>query len=211
MKLQLALDNTLENALEILHAVHPYVDIAEIGTPLVFREGMNAVRRLRAAYPDLVLLADFKIMDAGYAEAAIAFDAGTDWVTAMGVANDNTLRGVVEAASEYGRHVMVDMMSVPVLVLRAKQLLDLGVDLLCVHTAHDLQSDHSNPLDMLASLRAELPDAPLAVAGGIDLALIEALAVYTPQVLVVGSAITQSKHPATAAQVIRQRMDEVIV
>ena len=46
-QLQLALDGDLDSALEILSAAHPYIDIAEVGTPLVFREGMRAVRRIR--------------------------------------------------------------------------------------------------------------------------------------------------------------------
>ena len=46
-KLQIALDGDMASALENLSAVHPYIDIAEVGTPLVFREGMAALRRIR--------------------------------------------------------------------------------------------------------------------------------------------------------------------
>ena len=49
-KLQLALDGELATALEILQAVHAFIDIAEIGTPLVFREGMQALRQIRSSY-----------------------------------------------------------------------------------------------------------------------------------------------------------------
>ena len=40
--LQLALDGDMSSALDILERVHPFIGIAEVGTPLVFREGMNA-------------------------------------------------------------------------------------------------------------------------------------------------------------------------
>ncbi len=63
-QLQLALDGDLAATLDILSAVHPYIDIAEIGTPLVFREGMNALRCIRAAYAQLTLVAELKIVDA---------------------------------------------------------------------------------------------------------------------------------------------------
>ena len=42
--LQVALDRELSAALEILEKASAFVDIIEIGTPLIFREGMHAVR-----------------------------------------------------------------------------------------------------------------------------------------------------------------------
>ena len=42
--------------------------------------------------------ADLKIMDAGEHEANLAFNAGADIVTVLGVAHDETIRGVVRAA-----------------------------------------------------------------------------------------------------------------
>lgn len=207
MQLQLALDGTLEAACSLLEAVHHSIDIAEIGTPLVFREGMHAVRTLHETYPRLTLLADLKIVDAGYEEAAIAFEAGADRVTALGVANNNTLRGAITAAEEYGGQVMIDMMAVPDPLARARQLLDLGAHLLCVHTAYDLQDGTANPLALLVRLREALPDAPLAVAGGIGPDLLPALLPHAPQVIVVGGAITQAASPSVIAQSIRQQMD----
>ena len=102
-ELQLALDGELENAQEILRRAHPFIEIVEIGTPLVFREGMRAVRAVRAAYPELRLLADLKIMDAGEVEAEIAFDAGADRVTVMAVASDATIRGALASARQAGQ------------------------------------------------------------------------------------------------------------
>jgi len=45
-----------------------------------------------------VLLADTKIVDGGEIEAADAFAAGANIVTVLGVAEDETIRGVVRAA-----------------------------------------------------------------------------------------------------------------
>ena len=153
-KLQLALDGGLDAALDILDAAHPHIDIAEIGTPLVFREGMRAVRSVRAAYPQLELVADLKIMDAGAAEAEIAFAAGADCVTVMAVAGDATIRGALESAHDYGKRVMVDMMQVSNPLERARQLLRMGCELLCLHTAHDQQGAEDSPWRLLAELRA---------------------------------------------------------
>ena len=136
-KLQLALDGELATALEILQAVHPFIDIAEIGTPLVFREGMRAVRQIRSTYPDLCLIADLKIMDAGEAEADIALSAGADRATVMAVASNATIQGALRSARFHQGQIMIDMMQVEKPLDRAVELMQLGCELLCLHTAHD--------------------------------------------------------------------------
>src|SRR5579871_1499936 len=126
VSLQLALDSDLDTSLKILQIVRPYVDIAEIGTPLVYREGIAAVQRLRAKFPDLRLLADFKIMDAGDEEATIAFSAGCDLVTVLGVTQDATIQGALKAAQRFGKQIMVDLMSVSNLSVRVQALQVMG-------------------------------------------------------------------------------------
>lgn len=66
MKLQLALDDiTLDDALALLDRVQGDVDVAEVGTPMVIEYGMEPVRRIKERFPQLEVLADLKIMDAG--------------------------------------------------------------------------------------------------------------------------------------------------
>ena len=199
-KLQLALDCDLNTALDILGAVHPFIDIAEVGTPLVFREGMHALRRIRAAYTELTLVADLKIMDAGEAESDIAFHAAADLVTVMALASDSTIQGALFAATRRRKAVMVDMMAVDDPLTRARDLLQLGADLLCLHTAHDLQASHASPYAQLAQLRAALPAANLAIAGGVKLPALEQILPLDPQVIIVGSAITGASDPARRRQ-----------
>ena len=205
-QLQIALDGDLPAALALLAHVHPFVDIAEIGTPLVFREGMRAVREIRAAYPQLTLVADLKIMDAGQAEADIAFAAGADRVTVMALASDATIAGALTSARSPGKRVMVDMMQVADPLARARQLLALGCDLLCLHTAHDLQSSQASPYAQLAQLRAALPGAQLAIAGGVKLDTLEQILPLKPQVIIVGSGITAAPDPEAAARQFHERI-----
>ena len=65
-KLQIALDEfSLEESLALCEKVRDYVDIIEIGTPFIMREGTEAVRAFRERFPEKEILADAKIMDAG--------------------------------------------------------------------------------------------------------------------------------------------------
>ncbi len=206
MKLQVALDGNLNDTLAILRVVEPYVDIAEIGTPLVYREGMHAARRIRESFSSLTLLADLKIMDAGEEEAAIAFAAGCDIVTVLGVAQDATVRGAVKSARSAGKQILADLIQVADPVARGRELLAMGCDYLCVHTGYDAQQGGSSPLESLARLRRELGAVPLAVAGGINSDTIGTVAALQPEIIVVGGAITRAADPAVVARELRERL-----
>lgn len=206
IELQIALDGDLSAALDVLAQVHPFVDIAEIGTPLVFREGMRAVREIRAAYPQLTLVADLKIMDAGGAEADIAFRAGADCATVMALASDATIASALASARAHGKRIMIDMMQVADPLARARQLLGLGCDLLCLHRAHDMESAQASPYAQLAQLRAALPTARLAIAGGVKLDTLEPILPQRPQVIIVGSGITAAPDPGATARQFHERI-----
>jgi 3-hexulose-6-phosphate synthase len=205
-QLQVALDGTWEQALDVVRRVVDLVDIVEIGTPLLYREGINVVPRVHELAPTAALLADLKIMDAGDEEASIAFGAGCTYVTVMGVANDKTIRGCVDAARRYGRKIVADMMQVEHPDIRGRALLDMGCDILCAHTAFDQLAD-SSPLAALRLLREALPDAQLAVAGGVSLRTISAVLAERPDIIVVGGAIARAADPAQVARALRTHMD----
>jgi 3-hexulose-6-phosphate synthase len=146
-------------------------------------------------------------MDAGEEEASIAFEAGCDIVTVLGVTQDSTIQGAVTAARHYGKQVMVDLMQVADKSARGRDLLAMGCDYLCVHTAFDLQSSGAAPLGDLERLRRELStDAPLAVAGGVSLRTIDQVVALQPAIVVVGGAITRAPNPAEAARAIHERI-----
>lgn len=204
-QLQLALDGTLEQAVALLGLVAPLVDIVELGTPLLYREGIRAAAHIHRLYPQVTLLADMKIMDAGEEEASIAFEGGCQYVTVLGVTQDKTIQGVVAAAKRHDAQVMVDMMQVTDVVERGRHLLALGCDYLCVHTAFD-QQQVETPLATLKRLRKGLPDASLAVAGGVGLPTIDSILTLNPAIVVVGGAITRAADPAVVTKRLRERL-----
>src|ERR1700722_19002459 len=78
--LQLALDFTdLDQACKVAAAAYPHFDLLEIGTPLIIEEGLGALQKLKARFPDKLFLADLKIMDAGHLEARSGFSGEPMW------------------------------------------------------------------------------------------------------------------------------------
>jgi 3-hexulose-6-phosphate synthase len=207
MKLQLALDGPLRDSLSILDLVADQIDIIEIGTPLLYREGIGAVAAIHGQFPNLTLLADLKIVDAGQVEASIAFEAGCDYVTVLGIASDATVAGALRAAKEHGSMIMVDMLQVPDQLKRARELITLGCQLLCVHTAYDLHTMGDTPFAALSELRNALPQVALAVAGGIGPHNLSHVLPLRPEIVIVGSAITQAADPRQVAIAIREQID----
>lgn len=75
--LQLALDHSsLEAAQRDVTLLKDSVDIVEAGTILCLNEGLGAVKALREQCPDKIIVADWKVADAGETLAQQAFGAG---------------------------------------------------------------------------------------------------------------------------------------
>lgn len=203
MKLQLACDDiTLNEALALVDEVQHDIDIIEIGTPMVYAYGMQAVRAMKAQFPAKKVLADLKIMDAGYDEAQIAFQAGADMITVLGVSDNMTIKACVEAAKDYRGEVVVDMICVQNLTQRIAIMEALGVDYVAVHTGVDQQEAGRTPLDDLKVMRAAITSVKLSVAGGISLASLPAYMQEAPDIVIVGSGITHATHPKACAAAI---------
>ena len=205
MKLQLALDSSnRQEAKRILEQVSDLVDIVEVGTPLLMKEGVQVVTEIKDAYPHLEVLADLKIMDAGDIEASIGFEAGADIVTVLGVAHDVTIRRAVNQARTFGKQVMIDLIAVGDVRGRINQIEAIAPDYCCVHTAFDLQDHGMHPLREIQLVQSALKRTKMAVAGGINPEILPDIIAYRPTVVIVGGFITNHPEPRQAALEIRE-------
>jgi len=210
LKLQLALDLvTFEEAVAIISESKEFIDIIEIGTPLIIKEGISIVKRIHDLFPDKIILADVKIMDGGKEEATYAFDAGADIVTVLAAAEDATISNVVKIARVRGKKTMADMIAVRDIIARASQIDLLGVDYLCVHTAFDIQYTQKNPLDELLLLQSVISKSKTAVAGGVNLKTAPETIRSKPEIIIVGGAITSSTNKKETAATFKRMIDEM--
>ena len=198
-KLQLALDMlSLEEAVSIADATRAYVDIIEVGTPLLKYQGVRAISTLKERFGDKPLFADAKSIDVGEYEADFCYQAGADVVSVLGVADDETIRGAVRSARRHGCTVLVDLINVANKIGRARDVERLGAHIVCVHSGIDQQCAGKSLLDDLRQVRAAVT-ASTSVAGGITLATIREIVNIGTDVVVVGGAITSSRKPAEVA------------
>jgi 3-hexulose-6-phosphate synthase len=209
MKLQLALDIlSLPDALALAEKIQNYVDIFEIGTPFIMEEGMEAVRQFRRKFPNKKIFADTKIMDAGDIESSVAFKAGADYVTVLGVTDILTVQHCVETANRFGKKIVIDMICVQDIPAKIKQLEAVGVHGLAVHAGVDQQKAGRKPIDDLRLMKQVSNAAEIFVAGGINRESIPAYAVLKPDVLIVGSGICLAEDPVREAEAIYEQIQQ---
>lgn len=208
MKLQVALDfcKTYENAKAIIADVEEYVDIIEMGTPLLMECGLDIITRMKEAYPDKLILSDLKIMDAGRYETEEALKAGADIVTIMAVTEDKTIEAGVKVAKEYGRQIMVDLLSVRDIGNRIIEMDKMGVDYICMHTSKDLQRDGMNMAESFGKYRQYIKKSGISLAGGICLDNIQSYVDLNPDVIIVGEGIVAQTDRTEKARRIKEIM-----
>jgi 3-hexulose-6-phosphate synthase len=212
-KIQLALD-TLEwdRALELARLASPYVDILEAGTPLIKSVGIRVVSELKAAYPEKLVLADLKSSDVGGYEANMAFKAGADVVTTQGITTLATIAEVQREADKWHRRAEVDMTGVKDPVARAREVQKVGVSLVLYHRSIDEELTAGALWDDVACKTVEEMCAlgmDVAVAGGINIALLPALCPAPIYAIVVGRGITGEADPAATAKALHERVIEL--
>jgi len=184
LELQLAIDLlNKEEAAELANKVKDYVDIVEIGTPIVINEGLPAVQHLNDNIEGVKVLADLKIMDAADYEVSQAVKFGADVVTILGVAEDASIKAAVEEAHKH-----------------AKELDELGADYIAVHTGYDLQAEGESPLESLRQVKSVIKSSKVAVIGGIKPDTIKEVVAEDPDLVVVGGGIANADDPVEAAK-----------
>ncbi len=205
-KLQVAIDllNT-EDAIALATKVAPYIDIIELGTPLIKSEGLSAITAMKEAFPDKKVFADFKTADAGGLEAEMAFKAGADYITILGSIDDATIIGAVEAAKKYDRAVVVDTIGVQDRVKRAQEVSKLGVEFVELHAGLDEQAKPGYSIDVLIE-EASRAGVPVSIAGGVNKDSIAKVKESGAVVAVAGGAIYGAEDPAAAAKELKEAL-----
>ena len=195
---QISLDVTnIPEALETAQmAVRAGVDWLEAGTPLIIAEGMNGVRALRQAFPDIPIVADLKTMDGGWLEAQMMAQAGATHVVVMERAHAETIKVVVQAGRDFGVQVMGDNLAAPDMVAAARRLEDLGCDYVIHHISYDERRGIvaaggfcPSPLDQLREVVSAV-SVPVQAVGGLSIEQAMRTPEYGAPLVVLGAPLT---------------------
>jgi len=195
--LQIALDiPNLERNKEIVSQI-PESDriILEVGTPLLKKCGVKAIRELRDSARDMFIVADLKTLDVGRVEVDLAFEETADAVVASGLAAPEILDGFIYEAKRVGIYAVVDMMEVADPTQKLRSLRQLP-DIVILHRAIDVEkAGVHHRMELIKELRQAFAHQRLliAVAGGIIPETAREALEKGADVVIAGRYITQSK------------------
>jgi len=199
--LQIALDRIpLDRAEAITAAVREHADWIEVGTSLVKRYGMTGVARIVAAAGGTPVLADLKTADDARTELAMAAEAGASSVTVLGLAAPATLDVAVRVGAELGVEIMVDLMELDADGRARVAAAMPPTTVLAAHVPKDAQTADTDAASLLGDWAT---GRRLALAGGLGVSAVPAVAKWGDVRLIVGSAITAAADPAAAAAELR--------
>ena len=137
--IQLAIDLlTVDEALRLAEVgVRAGVDWLEAGTPLIVRQGADAIGAIARTFPEYPVLADYKTMDSGGRNNQLTAEQGGKLMTVCAGATDETITAAVAASHETGVLVIVDTIGVKDQVGRAKEAERLGAHSVYLHYGAD--------------------------------------------------------------------------
>lgn len=202
--LQVALDNNLlSDALRSASVLGNEVDIIEAGTILCLQEGMEAVRCLRALFPEKTIIADTKCADAGSTVAKNCAEAGADWMTVICSATIPTMKAAKDNIDEVQVELYGDWT-----YEQAQQWLDAGISQAIYHQSRDalLSGESWGEKDLNKIKKLVEMGFRVSVTGGLDkdtLELFKGIDVYT---FIAGRSIREAADPVKAA---REFKDEI--
>lgn len=208
-RLQVALDLTDFNKAILIASKSIYggADILEVGTPLLKSYGVFVIRFLKELFPDIVILADTKTIDAGKIEAETVFRSGADMMTLLGLAGDETILDALNVAEKYGGEIVIDTINIDDIEKRVGEVVKLGIKNICLHIGVDVQRkrgiDISILLDEAAKLKRIYPSIKLFLAGGINPINLPLIMKIKPDVVVVGGYILRSENIVKAIKEIK--------
>ena len=204
--LQIALDNnTLSDAIRSISQVGHEVDVIEAGTILCLAEGMEAVRCLRALYPNKTILADTKCADAGGTVAKNCADAGADWMTVICSATIPTMKAALKEVKDLQVELYGDWT-----FEHAKQWKEAGLSQAVYHQSRDalLAGETWGEKDLNKIRKLVEMGFKVSVTGGLEketLKLFKGIDVYT---FIAGRGIREAADPAQAAREFKEEIDK---
>lgn len=209
--LQLALDHTsLAAAQRDVALLQDHVDIVEAGTILCLCEGVNAVRALRAQCPEKIIVADWKVADAGETLAQQALGAGANWMTIICAAPLATIEKGHAVAQAHHGDIQIELFGNWTFD-DARDWYRTGVRQAIYHRGRDAQASGQQWGEVdLARMKA-LSDIglELSVTGGLTPADLPLFKDINVKAFIAGRALSGAANPQQIAREFHQQIDAI--
>ncbi|MDH6363935.1 3-dehydro-L-gulonate-6-phosphate decarboxylase [Enterococcus sp. PF1-24] len=205
--LQIALDHSdLPSAVADIAKVGEIVDILEVGTILCLQAGEEAIRCVRALFPNKKVVADTKCADAGGTVAKNCADAGADWMTVICCATIPTMKAAAKEVEEVQVELYGDWT-----YEQAQQWLDAGISQAIYHQSRDalFAGETWGEKDLNRVKKLIEMGFRVSVTGGLDVDTLKLFAGVDVYTFITGRGITAAEDPVVAAQAFKAEIQRI--
>ena len=202
-ELQLVMDHGKRHELiRLTNQIADHVDIIEIGYPELVTFGLDLVKEIHEAHPQVKLCVDAKVFHGGSGVTRRCFDAGASIVTVLAYAPNEVIQQMVRHAREYDGAIMCDLDGVRNLGKRTAEVDKLGVRYCHVSTGFLMEHEYDlmkpqkksifqlRPLERAAAVKRNLIHAKLALGTGITEENLDEVLKFDPAIVMVGRGIS---------------------
>lgn len=205
--LQVALDNnTLSDAIKSANILGEVVDVVEAGTILCLQEGMEAVRCLRALFPNKIILADTKCADAGGTVAKNCKNAGANWMTVICSATIPTMKAALKEVDDLQVELYGDWT-----YEHAKQWKEAGLSQVVYHQSRDAllagETWRKKDLDKVQGLIDM--GFKVSVTGGLELETLKLFKGMNIYCFIAGRSLRDAENPREEANKWKEEIKRI--
>lgn len=192
----------LTNALEIAEQTAEFADIMGIGSLLLYKEGVKAIKTFKSTFPNKDLFVEAKIIEKAPDAVTMMAQAGARYISVLAGALNSTIKKAVETAKLFDTQIALDLFDGKANGQTAYDAKAMGIDVLVMNRL-------PNKIDELTGLSADWPSVrentnlPIFITGKIDRSNLQQIIDLKPQCIMIGAAITKASSPYQEAQYIK--------
>ena len=202
MKLQISFDMTdLDQALDVASKVQDFADIFEIGSPLIYTQGVKAIESFRAKFPQKKIFADAKLVDRFNGVLKIYSQAGANCLSVLAGTSNSAIQKASQLAHSFDLEIALDLVDAYSMGESAMDAKALDIDVIIFHGPRE-STRLLELLEEWESVRGNTA-LPIFIAGGIDRDNIDKVLALKPDGIIIGSAVVGAKDPAKEAEYFR--------
>lgn len=192
----------LEKALEVAEQTAEFADIIGIGSLLLFKEGIKAIKTFKSTFPNKELFVEAKIIEKAPDAISMMAQAGANYISVLAGALQTTIKKAVETAKTFDTKIALDLFDGQTNGQTAYDAKTIGVDIIVMNRL-------PNKIDEISGLQAEWltvrenTKLPIFITGKIDKSNLQQIIDLRPQCVMIGAAITRASSPYQEAQYIK--------
>ena len=207
MKLQISFDMpNLENALQSAEKIEQFADILEIGSPLIYQEGIQAIKAFRDKFPNKEIFADIKLVDRVEKIITNFSKVGANYISILAGTSNSNIQNSSKVAHSSKSKIALDLVDSYSIGQSAMDAKALDVDVIIFHGPRE-STQLTDILEQWQNVRGNT-ELPIFVAGGINRNNIEQVITLKPQGVIVGATITNAKNPIEEAEYFKSLLKQ---